>query len=216
MKYVKGQSGTRILAGEGRGIGEREHPRTAWTFCPATSLREGRSLGGTRWKSGGGPFLLPTSPGQDSLNPKGIPSISPGLRAARYPGFGGGDEHNPERVASPAVSVARKGCNPVGVEDLVSAHSQGSSPTRNPGLNDAIPLGLAEKQPGLVGNRKSPLALLASRSPATNRLLVTGRKARTKSWGFSPPAAGGEGVHHAWFRGSARMRPPRAFSGRIA
>ena len=105
-------------------------------------------------------FLLPTSPGQDSLNPKGIPSISPGLRAARYPGFGGGDEHNPERVASPAVSVARKGCNPVGVEDLVSAHSQGSSPTRNPGLNDAIPLGLAEKQPGLAGNRKVTLALL--------------------------------------------------------
>jgi hypothetical protein len=36
-------------------------------------------------------------------NPKGIESLSPGLRAASYPGYAMGWDLNPGRVVSPAI-----------------------------------------------------------------------------------------------------------------
>ncbi len=54
------------------------------------------------------------------LNPNGIPSLSPGLHAERYPGSTAQTRDNPERVTShPRRSIA-KGFNSFRVEDLLA------------------------------------------------------------------------------------------------
>jgi len=54
-------------------------------------------------------------------NPKGIPSLSPGLRAGRYPGSTSQTFHNPEGVASLTRRSIRAGrFNPFRVEDHFS------------------------------------------------------------------------------------------------
>ena len=109
-------------------------------------------------------FPLRTSPGQDSLNPKGIPSSSPRVARNELPWEKPCQSTNPERVAAGAHPIGRVphrlAATLSGLSTAMGDPTQGSSPTRNPGLNDAIPLGLAEIPPGLVGNRKD-----AHRSP---------------------------------------------------
>ena len=87
-----------------------------------------------------------------SVNPNGIPSLSPGLRGTSYPGFGEERQANPERVVSRGVPATRNGCNPVGVGDHPPRPTQGRRGRANPGLKDAIPLGLAQEPHELLGN----------------------------------------------------------------
>ena len=131
---------------------------------------------------------LPTTSRRHLLNPNGIPSVSPGLRVRELPWVGGQSQANPERVASRGVDFTTRRCNPVGVEDLFAARSQGSSRTRNPGLVDSIPLGLAEKQAGVVGKAKSALALLkfSGTSPAQRK-----RRSAAAAWTQASASNGG-------------------------
>ena len=76
-----------------------------------------------------------------SLNPNGIQAFSPGLRGTSYPGSGEWVRANPNGVVS-APSKRRR--NPVGVEIQPGNISQGSSFLATLGLDEAIPLGLAD------------------------------------------------------------------------
>ena len=71
---------------------------------------------------------------------------------------------NPERVAAEAHPISRVAhrlaATLSGLRISVCDPTQGSSQARNPGLNDAIPLGLAEMRPGLVGNTKLSVLIL--------------------------------------------------------
>jgi hypothetical protein len=72
-------------------------------------------------------------------NPKGIPSQSPGLRAASYPGLATKLTINPNGVAS---LVPRKLTQPRWGWPQSDPFPQGSFVPRNPGLEGTIPLGL--------------------------------------------------------------------------
>ena len=73
-------------------------------------------------------------------NPNGIFSFSPGLRGTSYPGSSQNEYPNPNGVASD--SADRATTTPSGLETIL-LNTQGSlRKLGNPGLEDAIPLGL--------------------------------------------------------------------------
>jgi hypothetical protein len=114
-----------------------------------------------------------------ALNPNGIPSLSPGLRAERYPGSTSQTRHNPERVASnPRRSIAKRfnpfrvetpslrsprvarasqpwadGCNPCGIEPGAAA------PTGRHVIAQGDALGLRRKRISSMPPRASPWAI---------------------------------------------------------
>jgi hypothetical protein len=61
-----------------------------------------------------------------SADPKGIVSLSPGLRGTSYPGLACVSRNNPNGVAS---SSSRPSHNPVGVDDVSLTRTQGSFAT---------------------------------------------------------------------------------------
>ncbi len=140
-------------------------------------------------------FPSPTTSGRDSMNPNGIQTQSPGLRGTSYPGLARPEGSNPNGVAS---SLLMSWPQPRWGWRHVFDHSQGCSRARNPGLEDAIPLGLAQKQPGLVAKGKSPLALFGDRATCeSGRGLPPSRtRARQRQhpddWSFV--ACGGTGL----------------------
>ncbi len=89
-------------------------------------------------------------------NPNGVPSISPGLRGTSYPGCERAMVHNPEGVAS---HRAAQRCNPVGVENHFAPLPRVGAPRANPGLRDAIPLGL--KTASAHSGREGKLQVIA-------------------------------------------------------
>ena len=107
-----------------------------WTltnFSDALPIPRGRLPRGT----GGSP--VPPIP-----NPNGIPSLSPGLRAGRYPGSTSQTRPNPERVAShPSRALAQR-CNPFRVDDssLRPPRVARSSQSRACGAGRCNPFGI--------------------------------------------------------------------------
>lgn len=79
---------------------------------------------------------MPAMPG----NPKGIESISPGLARQRLPWIACKRKTNPNGVASFSICIQMQPFQ--GWENRAGV-SQGSSPARNPGLIDGIPLGFS-------------------------------------------------------------------------
>ena len=105
-------------------------------------------------------FAAHTASRAACLNPKGIASISPGLRGTSYPGYGSAKINNPERVASHFVnlnSVRKDGCNPVGVEDFCVACPRVARPSQ-PWAEGSNPFGIAGGAAQVAGN--------ANRAPA--------------------------------------------------
>jgi hypothetical protein len=73
-------------------------------------------------------------------NPNGIQSFSPGLRGTSYPGSMQRELGNPNGVVSDSTNWAA--ATPLGLGNILS-NTQGSlHKLGNPGLEDAIPLGL--------------------------------------------------------------------------
>src|SRR6266446_2534745 len=70
---------------------------------------------------------------------KGLNNSAQGCESASYPGIVSENAHNPEGVAEKPPRSCR--CNPVGVVKHFGDLTQGSSRTRNPGLNYRIPSG---------------------------------------------------------------------------
>src|SRR5206468_378184 len=81
------------------------------------------------------------------MNPEGILPQSPGLRATSYPGKSFALRYQPRRgcgLGKGAVTQPFQGC------PVLTHLTQGSSWTRNPGLNDGIPLGFPEFLAGVA------------------------------------------------------------------
>ena len=74
------------------------------------------------------------------VNPNGIPSFSPGLRGTIYPGSWRKIFSNPNGVAS--VSIHLTAATPLGLDDSFPRTQGSLRKPGNPGLNDAILLGL--------------------------------------------------------------------------
>ena len=122
--------------------------------------------------SGDKSLSLPASPGRNSANPNGIPAQSPELRGTSYPGLARPGGSNPNGVAARWVTRGRTWAQPRWGWRPVGDPSQGSSPTRNPGLEDAIPLGLAEAatERGCVRSTSRSRPVLASGAEILLRL----------------------------------------------
>ena len=114
-------------------------------------------------QSARGRLPLPTTPGADSVNPNGIPSSSPGLRGTSYPGKTRANPPTLKGLPQGSEPLVGWGCAPAatlsGLRTTGGDSTQGSlADSATAGLDDGIPLGLAERPPGLVGNGKRGLA----------------------------------------------------------
>jgi len=128
------------------------------------------------------------------VNPKGIPSFSPGLRGTSYPGLVVAEFLNPEGVAAVVLTTGARRCNPFRVDGNAAGASPRVGPPApfprrsNPGLKDAIPSGLAEPTGEEAGNGK-PLA----RTFHNHRRRVGARGVPRQGWAFVgrvPPRGG--------------------------
>jgi hypothetical protein len=95
--------------------------------------------------------VITRQPAGATDNPEGIASLSPGL-ARTAPTLGASCKMilNPDGVAS--VRCGRWCCNPFRVVISFHAPTQGSSPTRNPGLSAGIPSGFPGRRAGRAGD----------------------------------------------------------------
>jgi hypothetical protein len=75
------------------------------------------------------------------LNPNGIPSLTPGLRAGRYPGSTSQTRPNPERVASHPRRALAQRFNPFRVDDSFSRPPR-VAPTSQPWAEGCNPVGI--------------------------------------------------------------------------
>ena len=97
-----------------------------------------------------GGLSLRTSQAAEGPNPNGIPSFSPGLRVARYPGKGVKNLLNPNGVAS---GLPHRNTTLAGLKTM-NRRRPGVAPGAQRRADLSNPVGLAEKRPRLVRNDK--------------------------------------------------------------
>ena len=83
------------------------------------------------------------------FNPEGIAALSPGLRGTSYPGNARHKKPTLKGLKHPyhdpmALEIPERAPTPSGLRRIAFVPTQGSSPTRNPGLSAGIPLGFKQ------------------------------------------------------------------------
>jgi hypothetical protein len=154
--------GTRRIGIRRSGVRHRlRFPGSLSQLPPASASRSCRSGWGSqpfglRRQSAAATFLLPTTPGWLSANPKGIPAQSPGLRACELPWEGAQNGLNPSGVAcirSTARTQPRLGWCPL------AGVTQGSLCLATLGLATESRRDSRSFRPRLVGKGKAATAL---------------------------------------------------------
>ena len=87
-------------------------------------------------------IISPTSSSRRQMNPKGIPSFSPGLPASARATLGNRWKNPPTLKGLHQHGAGGRGCNPFRVAGNFADVTQGRRVRANPGLSDAIPSGL--------------------------------------------------------------------------